>query len=186
MRKNGKSNRIAQRNKYIFQADLIIALIIICSVSIIITFQLLTRQTSSLLTTIKIYYEITPTSQTKQSYKEHPLTLGSLSPSERGTRDFAKAASLHLDFDRTIIFKLSSAEDFDYFLVTVRFYISNSTSLIATIHFSEDHFQQSLMFRNAITRLNAGDYDVHLSVQYEVDESSTSYKSGEVIISVYG
>ena len=124
-------------------------------------------------------------SPTKQSSELRSLTLGSLSPGEQGTRDFGKVVSFHLEVDRTILFKLSPAEDFDDFLVTAKFYISNTTSLIATLHVSEDH-QESPMFRGAVVRLNAGDYDVQLSVRYEAEETITSHKSGEVMISVYG
>lgn len=83
-----------------------------------------------------------------------------------------------------MLFRLNPAEDFDDFYVVAKFYRSNTTNLIASLHVSEDH-QESPMFRGAVVRLSGGDYDVQLFVRYEA-KKLTSDKSGRVLISVYG
>jgi len=125
----------------------------------------------------KIGYEIQPATESP-TLSPNPvmLDLGTIPSGSTGSKDFGNTSRLSLPAGYEITFELdtTTTDDFSSFTVHIYIYEGGTTTYKGGVYLSKS-------FSSDYYTLDAGDYDLHVEIDYTA-KSVTSTTSGEVAI----
>lgn len=128
----------------------------------------------------KISYVIQPATETP-TLTPNPVTLdlGNIPSGSIGEKDFGNTATISLPFKYEVTFELDDLNDFEEFTVWIHIYEAGTTTYVGVVYL----FRPSYVGYTDTETLDAGDYDLHVEIDYTAKPVTTE-TSGEVTINV--